>query len=154
MTLAKCLQTSVSHFTRILHPLDTTEQILPVLFHTLHHSNREVLHLITKVVVYQVQITTLSLAQNRGHPFLSRAFSSLPDLGSLTPSFLSEECHIVLDKPTSSTSSFPIGTHPTRTRESWNASLYKWGVLYTNVKLLPMILQSPWNSFPLSTVHI
>lgn len=83
------------------------------------------LPLTTKVVVYHVQIVPLSLAQNGVTLFSRKTSSSMTDLGPLTISLLPEECHTVLGKPTSSTSSFPIRTFPGSARDSWDASPFK-----------------------------
>ena len=70
--------------------------------------------LTTKVVIYHVWTAFLSSSQNRGLPFLSRAFSSLSDLESPTPTLLPDKCHLVLGNITG--------------LPSWNTSPCKRGI--------------------------
>ena len=121
------------------------------LFSSFHSS--ALLCFATKVVVYHVRTVLLSSAPNGGLSFLSGASISLPDLGILTHNLLpEEECHIVLGKPTSSTSSFPVRTCPASTCDFWNSSLYRWGVHRLSTPAKDFI--HPENSFPSSQVPI
>lgn len=65
--------------------------------------------MLTKVVVYHVRTVLLSLGQKwKGSLFFSKASFYLPNLGSLTPDCLPEECYLVLGEIVGSPSSLHV----------------------------------------------